>query len=49
MRRLLALLLIGCMAVTAGELTKLWIKQEKADWIETEMLLKSSEIVLIID
>ena len=48
MRRLLALLLICCMAVTAGELTKLWIKQQKADWSETEILRRAYEIVLII-
>ena len=49
MRRILILLLIGCLAVTVGELTKLWLKQHKADSIETEMLRRSCEFVLIIN
>jgi len=49
MRRLLALLLIGCMALTGAEMMKLKLKQHIHDQMEADLLSKSCEIILLHD
>lgn len=47
MRRLLILLLIGCIAVIGAELTKLHIRQEMCNQKEADLLHGSSEVILL--
>ena len=49
MKRLLILLLIGCIAFVGAELTKLRIKQHIYDQMETDLLSESYEVVFVTD
>lgn len=47
MRRLLILLLIGCMALTGADLMKLRLKQHIHDQMEADLLSKSCEVIFL--
>ena len=49
MKRLLILLIIGCIALVGAELTKLQLRQEIANQRECDWMSNSREVVLVIN